>query len=176
MIYINNQTLLWASFIFSWLSVFFLKKAEIKRYMPVALFGGLVATIVIEMGITLHWWATKETVFPLVNMPIFNYGSFLVGILWIFKFTYKRFWLFLATNAIIDFILTEPLDKWFVSRGILELYDITSFQLFFLATGNAIILYCYQLWQEGEASPFKRLNFSPNVQPIASKPLKENDD
>jgi hypothetical protein len=90
------------------------------------------------MGITLHWWATKETVFPLVNMPIFNYGSFLVGILWIFKFTYKRFWLFLATNAVIDFILTEPLDKWFVSRGILELYDITSFQLFFLATGNAL--------------------------------------
>lgn len=172
----SNQTLLWASFVFSWLSVLFLKKAELKRYMPVALFGGLVATIVIEMGITLNWWATQETVFPFVNMPIFNYGSFLVGIIWIFKFTYKRFWLFLATNAVIDFILTGPLDSWLVNRGVLELYDITHFQLFLMAIGNAIILYSYQLWQEGEASPFKSLNFSPNVQPAASKPLKDNED
>ncbi|AIF51826.1 hypothetical protein [Pelosinus sp. UFO1] len=172
----SNQTLLWASFVLSWLSVLFLKKTELKRYMPVALFGGLVATIVIEMGITLHWWATKETVFPLVNMPIFNYGSFLIGIIWIFKFTYKRFWLFLATNAVIDFILTGPMDKWLVNRGILELYDITSFQLFLVATGNAIILYWYQLWQEGDASPFQILKFSQNVQPVASKPLKDNED
>lgn len=172
----SNQTLLWASFVLSWLSVIFLKKTDLKRYMPVALFGSLVATIVIEMGITLHWWATKETVFPLVNMPIFNYGAFLTGIIWIFKFTYKRFWLFLSTNVVIDFILTGPLDKWLVNRAILELYDITSFQLFLVATGNAIILYWYQLWQEGDASPFQILKYSQNVQPVASKPLKDNED
>jgi hypothetical protein len=109
-------------------------------------------------------------------MPIFVYGSFLVGIIWIFKYTYKRFWLFLATNAVIDLILTGPLDNWLVKRGILELYDISTFQLFLVAIGNAIILYWYQLWQEGEASSFKRLNFSPNVQPAASKPLNDNED
>lgn len=172
----SNQTLLWASFVFSWLSVLFLKKAELKRYMPVALFGALTATIVVEAGVTFNWWITKETVLPFVNMPIFIYGSFLVGIIWIFRYTYKRFWLFLATNAVIDLILTFPLNNWLVDRGVLEMQNISNFQLLLVAIGSAITLYWYQLWQEGEASPFKNLNFSPNVQPVASKPLKDNED
>jgi hypothetical protein len=174
----SNQTLLWASFVISWLSVIFLKKEDLKRYMPVALLGALLSTIVIETGITLHWWSTKETVFPFVNMPIFIYGSFLVGILWIFKFSYKRFWLFLSTNACIDLILIIPLDNWFVRRGILELYNITTLQMFLMSIGHATLLYCYQLWQEGEASPFKRLNvnLSSNVQSAASKPLRDDNE
>ncbi len=174
----SNQTLLWSSFIISWLSVIFLKKEDLKRYMPVALFGALLSTIIIEAGTTLNWWSTKETVFPLINMPIFIYGSFLVGILWIFKFSYKRFWLFLATNACIDLILIIPLDNWFVRRGILELNNITPLQMLFLSIVHATLLYSYQLWQEGEASPFKRLNvnLSSNVQSAASKPLRDDHD
>lgn len=172
----SNQTFLWGSFVISWLSVLFLKKTELKRYMPVALFGALVATIVVEAGVTLNWWVTKETVFPFVNMPLFIYGSFLVGIIWIFKYTYKRFLLFIATNAAIDVLLTFPLNNWLVSRGILEMYNISNLQLFLVATGSAVLLYWYQFWQEGEASPFQSLNISPNLQPAASKPLEDNED
>jgi hypothetical protein len=165
----SNQTLLWASFVLFWLSLIFLKKEEIRRYMPVALFGGLISTIVIEMGITLHWWATIETVFPLVNMPIFNYGAYFVGIIWIFRFTYGHFWLFFASNLIIDSILIFFLTTWFIRRGIVEIYDITNFQMLAMATIQALLLYGYQMWQEGEAS----LETLPSLQPAANKPLNE---
>lgn len=144
--------------------------------MPVAMFGALFATIVVEAGVSLNWWVTKETVFPFVNMPIFIYGSFLVGIVWIFKFTYNRFWLFLATNAVIDLILTFPLNNWLVNRGILQMITISNLQLFFVATASAVLLYWYQLWQEGDASPFTRLGISSNLQPAAAKPLDDDKD
>jgi hypothetical protein len=172
----SNQVLLWASFVISWLSVIFLQKAELKRYMPVALFGALISTIVVEAGVTLNWWVTKETVFPFINMPIFIYGSFLVGIIWIFKYTYNRFWLFLAINAVIDLILTFPLNNLLVNRGILQMQNISNFQLFLVATGSAVLLYWYQLWQEGDASPFKKLSISSSLQPAANKPLEDNKD
>ncbi len=172
----SNQVLLWASFVISWLSIIFLKKSELKRYMPVALFGALFATIIVEAGVTLNWWVTKETVFPFINMPIFIYGSFLIGIIWIFKFTYTRFWLFLAANAGIDLILTFPLNNWLVNRGILQMNTISNLQLFFVATGSAVLLYWYQLWQEGDASPFKRFGLSSKLQPAAAKPIEDHKD
>lgn len=172
----NNQSLLWASFLISWFSVIFLKKEEVKRYIPVALFGVLISTFIIEMGTRLNWWLTKETVFPLVNMPIFVYGSFLVGILWIFKCTYKRFWLFLATNAVIDLILMFPLNSWFIDLGIFERYSITPFQMFLIAISQAIILYGFQLWQTGELKSSTPVHFVPNVQTAARKPHNDDDE
>ncbi len=172
----SNQTLLWASFVISWVSVIFLKKTELKRYMPVALFGAVIATIVLEAAITLNLWANTETVFPFVNMPIFVYSVFPISIIWIFKFTYKRFWLFLATNAVFDLLLAFPICNWLISRGILEMYNFGNLQIFFVSIVNAVILYWYQLWQEGEASPFRKLSISQNLQPATSKPLDDNED
>jgi len=169
---LSNQTLLWASFVVSWLSLLFLKQTEIRRYMPVALFGGLVTTIVMELGITLHWWLPTETVFPFVNMSIFTYGPYLIGIIWIFTYTYGRFWLFMVTNAVTDFILTFLLANWFVQIGIFQFY-IPSYQLLLMALLIAVLLYGYQLWQTGAAGA----EALPGLQPAAGKPLpdKRND-
>jgi hypothetical protein len=171
----SNQTLLWASFVLSWLSTLFLKKEEMRRYMPVALFCMLVFAFIIESGISLHWWAVKESSFPLINIPIFVYGAYLVGTIWIFKYTYGRFWLFITTNIVLDFILIFFLINWFVQRGVWAFY-ISYFQVLLITTALAVLIYGYQMWQEGEASLFKRLNFSSNVQPAASKPLKDDNE
>ena len=71
----SNQTLLWSSVVLAWASTLFLKKEEMRRYMPAALFCMVVFTFILEAGITLHWWLVTETGFPLVNMPIFIYGA-----------------------------------------------------------------------------------------------------
>lgn len=73
--------------------------------MPVSLFCMLTLAFIFEAGITLYWWAVKEPFFPLVNLPIFLYVAYLIGTIWIFKYTYGRFWLFITTNIILDFIL-----------------------------------------------------------------------
>ena len=168
----SNQKLFWASLIFSWLSALFLKKEDLRRYMPVALFCMLTLTFIFEAGITLHWWAVKETFFPLINLPIFLYGAYPIGTIWIFKYTYGHFWLFLITNIILDYILIFFLLDWFVQRGVWEAY-ITYSQVLFITVALAILIYGYQIWQEGQ----QRLILAHNGQPVIYKLLsKENPD
>lgn len=162
----SNQTLYWASFVIAWASVPFLKREELRRYMPVALFCMVVFTFLLEAGITLHWWAVMEAAFPLVNMPLFVYGSYLVGTIWIFKFTYGRFWAYLATNIILDFILIFFILDWMVQRGVCQFY-ISYFQVLLITTLLAILIYGYQIWQEGHVT----FATSPKLQSAASKPL-----
>lgn len=166
----SNQTLLWASFVISWLSVVFLKKEDLRRFMPVALFSALLTTIVMELGISLNWWQQAETVFPFISMSIFTYGAYLVGTIWIFKYTYSRFWLFMLTNAIIDFILVYFISNWLVQLGIFQIY-LSTFYRFLMSVTMAVLLYDYQVWQEGEVVSFRSF---PSVQPAASKPLDED--
>jgi hypothetical protein len=137
--------------------------------MPAALFCMVVFTFILEAGITLHWWVVTETAFPLVNMPIFVYGAYLVGTIWIFKYTYGRFWIFLATNIILDFILIFFILDWLVQRGVCIFY-ISYFQVLLITTLLAVLIYGYQMWQEGEAL----LKTTPSIQPAASKPLNED--
>lgn len=166
----SNQTLFWASLIFSWLSALFLKKEDLRRFVPVSLFCGLVFTFIFESGITLHWWSVKESFFPLVNLPIFLYGAYFIGTIWIFKYTYGHFWLFLITNIILDYILIFFLIDWFIQRGVWEAY-ISYSQVLLITTALAILIYGYQMWQEGQTG----LVSMPNVvQPAISKPLNED--
>lgn len=165
----SNQTLLWASIVFAWLSTLFLDKKEMRRYMPAALFCSLAFSFIFEMGISLHWWAVKEASFPLINIPLFIYGPYLIAPIWILKYTYGRFWLFLATNIVLDYGLIFYLIDWFIHRGIWEAY-ISYFQALLITTSLAILVYGYQLWQEDVAT----IITVPNLQPAASKRLDED--
>jgi len=130
--------------------------------MPVSLFCMLTLAFIFEAGITLHWWAVKEPFFPLVNLPIFLYVAYLIGTIWIFKYTYGRFWLFITTNIILDFILIFFLIDLFVQRGVWEVY-ISYSQILFITTALATLIYGYQIWQEGQHG----LVSMPNVQPAS---------
>lgn len=165
----SNQILFWASFLIAWASTVFLKRDEMRRYMPVALFCMVVFTFLLEAGITLQWWAITEAAFPLVNMPLFVYGSYLIGTIWIFKFTYGRFWTYLATNIILDFILIFFILNWLVQRGVCQFY-ISYFQVLFITTLLSVLIYGYQLWQEGSVM----FAAAPSLQSAASKPLDED--
>ena len=165
----SSQTFLWGSLILPWLSVFFLSKEDLRRYMPVALFSVLVTTIITEVGTTLALWRPTETIFPLVSMPPFTYGAYLVGTIWIFKYTYGKFWIYLSTNIVIDLFLTFVIANWMEQLGIFELY-ITPATRFLITIAMAIILYGYQMWQAGDVNT----EMVPNVQPVAAKPLVKN--
>lgn len=100
----SNQAILWSMLILPWLTLFLMKKEDIKRFMPVALFTAVTQAIIVEVGITLGFLGGgRETLFPLNQMPTFTYGAISVFTMWIFKFTYERFGLYIAVNAIIDY-------------------------------------------------------------------------
>jgi hypothetical protein len=162
----SNQTLIWASFIVSWLSLLFMKNEDVRRFMPVGLVSAILTTIVMEIGIVSNWWLPKELSFPFANMSIFSYGAYLVGTIWIFKYTYERFLLYITANAAMDLILSFLLVPWFVQLGLFEVY-VPSLMLFSIATLMAVIIYGYHMWQTGDI----KLELVPNVKPAAVKPL-----
>lgn len=165
----SNQMLLWSSVALAWLSTVFLRQADIKRYMPAALFCSLAFIFIFETGISLRLWAVTEPSYPLVNIPAFVYGPYLLAPVWILKYTYGRFWLYLTTNIVLDYLLIFFLIDWFVRRGVWVSY-ISYFQILLITTTLSVFIYGYQRWQESE--PVRAA--VPDLQPAAGKPLDED--
>ena len=74
-------------------------KNDIKRWMPAALFVIATNTLIIDVGVTLKLWETRENVFPLNEMISYVYGALPVGAMWILKYTYGRFWSYVAAQT-----------------------------------------------------------------------------
>lgn len=167
----NNQVILWSMFILPWFSLFFTKMDDIKRYMPVALFATITSILIAEIGDTLKWWTFMETAYPLHNMS-YIYGLNPVSLIWIMKFTYRRFWLFIIADAILNVGFAYLLLGYFLhSRGIFSYITLTPFHVFLITTIHGIISYGYHLWQEGVFAWSERMNLSAVLQPAVAKPL-----
>ncbi len=160
----TDKLLLWIAWIVPWFSLLFLKKDVLKRYMPVAVFTSLLVTIVFEIAHALRWWEMKEWIVPwgsITNVS-FVYGLFIVGTIWIFYFTFRSFWLFLATNVAVDALQAFVFDGLFEGR-VYRLIRINDFQVFLLMIGISFVIYAYQKWQEGVFAEEKHPPRSPAV-------------
>jgi len=176
---VSNQTILWSTIILPWLTLFLMNKNDVKRYMPVALLGALITTIVGEFALALNWWSTKEVIFPFYHVQPMSYGGFLVGTIWIFKFTYRRgFMSYMLANAVFDFLLPFGINRWMSQLGIMELVNITPLKLMMINLADAVVLYGYQMWQDDVlvTSTEKKNQFSSNLQPAVAKPLPQKQD
>lgn len=167
----SNQVILWGMLVFPWLTLFLMKQEVIKRFMPITLFTVVTHAIIFESGITLGLWSTKETIFPFNQTLPFVYGAIPAFTMWIFRFTYGRFWIYMVTNAIIDYGLAYIILPWLVARGIGTLSG--SSLVLGITIIHAILLYIYQMWQEGIFIHYteKKRNFSPRLQPAVLKPV-----
>ena len=169
----SNQAIHWSLFVLPWFTLFLIKKEDVKRYIPVALFGTVLATIIHDTGIALGLWTLKETVFPFNQMTPYLYGAMLVIILWVFKFTYGRLWIYTATSLLIHIWLNFFfLNIFLPSRGILSL-DVSPFWTLPVTLIHAVLIYRYQIWQEDIFARFESPGYSANLQPAATKPLPQ---
>ncbi|WP_309118899.1 hypothetical protein [Paenibacillus sp.] len=146
----TDKFLLWIALVVPWFSLFFLKKNVIKRYMPVAVFTVLIVTVVFEIAHALKWWKMLEWIVPwgYITNVSFVYGTFAVGTIWIFFFTYRNFWMYLATNAAVDALQAFVFDNLFEGR-VYRLVRLNDVHVFLLMMGISLIIYVYQKWQEG---------------------------
>ncbi|MDD4766077.1 MAG: hypothetical protein PHF87_00640 [Desulfotomaculaceae bacterium] len=49
----NNQLILWSMMLLPWLTLFLMKRDDLKRFMPVGLLGAITSMIAAEAGISL---------------------------------------------------------------------------------------------------------------------------
>ncbi|MBP2636792.1 MAG: hypothetical protein H6Q72_2699 [Firmicutes bacterium] len=172
----SNQVVLWSMIIVPWLTLFFMKKEEIKRFMPVALFSVITSIVIVEVGQTLGWWIVRETAYPLKTVS-YLFGLNPVMTIWLFHFLYGRFWRYVAIDLILNFgFVFLFLVHFIASRGITQRLDITPLQNVLLSTLHGVLLYGYQMWQEGVLVRSKRTNVSAIMQPVLAKPIPQNEE
>ncbi|MDQ0254852.1 hypothetical protein J2S74_002231 [Evansella vedderi] len=135
-------------FALPWLTLIFMKKEIIKRYTPVATFSALIVTLHGEMAYTQEWLKQEVPITDwLITFVPFTFGSFLIGTIWIFAFTYGRFWLYLIVNILVDAFFAFGLHKFLiVPLGIVTELKHGSLEVFIAFLIMALFLYAYQLW------------------------------
>ncbi len=169
----SNEVILWGSLILPWSTIVFMPKEDIKRYMPVGLFTVVLSVLILEIGISFGMWNIKETVFPFALLPPLVYGL-PIFTMWVFKLTYGRFWLFVATNAIMDLFFDYLIIPWLASSGILD-YNVSILD-FFITTLQAWLLYGYQMWQETIFVYSPSTSSAFDLRPAAAKPIPKEDE
>nr|WP_040513517.1 hypothetical protein [Gracilibacillus halophilus] len=139
-----NQMLLWSSFILPWLLLIPLQRKQMKRFLPAALFGALLLTIVFQVAEQFRWWEIQENIIILTSVTPFVYGIFLVGTIIILYFTYFNFWVYIITNLIIDAFLSFGVNALYEYLGIYRLIHIDSFGIYALTILIAVLIYSFQ--------------------------------
>lgn len=135
--------------ILPWLSISFIGKNNLKRFLPGSIFMCLYLIAEGRFAEKKKWWWFPYSVKPnvLAELPLI-FGPFLVGSLWIMKYTYGKFNLFLLINIIIDSFFTYFGLKWFKKIGYVSLVRLTKFQLSIVFLIKSLILYGFQIVYE----------------------------
>lgn len=168
----SNQVILWSTIILPWLTLFFMRREDIKRLMPVGLFSALISIIAVEAGQNLGWFIFGETAYPL-KTPAYIFGLNIVTAIWVFYFTYGRFWTYLAIDTVLNFGFIYLFHVYFLgSRGIFHEVGLTPWQNALITTAFGILTYGYQVWQEGALKQVKRIR--THMQPVLAKPLTKD--
>jgi hypothetical protein len=130
-----------------WLTVFFIPKNVFKKYTPVAIFGALLVAINCMLSVPFKWWSVRGgLLYKVINDLSFILGPFFIGIIWIFRLTFGKFWMYLLTNIFMDLFLAYPIN-WAMQR--LKVYKLENYKskhVFFVSICFALVIYPYQLF------------------------------
>lgn len=166
----SNSFIMWSLTLVPWLTLFIMKKEEVKRWLSVAMFSVVLATIINDIGIGLGIWSIRESTYPFSQVLPFFYGIMPVLTVWVFKLAYRRFWLYMITNTILDVVFNFFILGYFLpSRGILD-FNISPFLSLPITLLHAVVIYGYQIWQD---DVLINSLAGYNIQPAAAKPLTQ---
>ncbi|MGM0920096.1 MAG: hypothetical protein ACQEWW_02545 [Bacillota bacterium] len=131
--------------ILPWLSVPFIGVKSLRRFLPGTIFMCVYLTAEGYLAEKKKWWWFPYNVKPNVlgEMPLIL-GPFLVGALWILKFTFGKFKLYLIVNIMIDSIFTFIATDWLKKIGYVSLVRITKYQLALLFLVKTFLMYGFQ--------------------------------
>lgn len=129
-----------------WLTVPLLGTKSFKRFLPSSILMSLYLIVEGRLAERKKWWWFPFTVKPNVlgELPLIL-GPFLVGSLWILKYTYGKFSLYFLINLIIDSFFTYFGMTWFKKIGYVSLIKLTKFQLSIVFLIKSFVLYGSQM-------------------------------
>ncbi|MCS0673510.1 hypothetical protein [Cytobacillus firmus] len=128
-----------------WLTVGKLGKNTLLRFLPTIIFSDLVIALISELSQKLKWWKVRNPLFPKLATDVsFVFGPFTIINFWIFKLTFKRFWLYLLSNIFADYLFAFPLTTLAEKLRIYKMVRMNRKQLFLLSIAVSVLNYLYQ--------------------------------
>ncbi|MCP8968605.1 hypothetical protein [Ectobacillus ponti] len=132
----------------SWFTLLLYPKKSLKKYMPATLLAAVLLLLESLFSVPLRLWQVPGRN-KTVNDASFIFGPFFAGTLWVFRFTFGSFKMYMLLNVILDCLLAFPLTKFFEQKGVYELKRLKHWHLFSLAVAYAGIIYGFQmLWSK----------------------------
>ncbi|WP_462410313.1 hypothetical protein [Neobacillus sp. Marseille-QA0830] len=150
--------LLRIGFILSWLTVYFIPKRTVKRYLPASTLAALLVMTTVFVGSHYKAWevkgSTKTRIYNILSVIL---GPFAVGTIWILHLTYRKFWLYALTNLLQNFIYAFPILNFLEKVGFIRYVKFTRIHHLIAAMSYAFIIYGFQWYLEKPFSPYSRL-------------------
>lgn len=143
------QITFWAVFILPLISLFFLDRSVIRRYISVALFVTVINVILYEIAWTQNWWKYDKSLFSwdkITPAPLV-FSAYWVATIWIFHFTFRKFWVYFVTNLILDGVFVYALVPWMRKVEIVT-GNLSGILMLLIMTIVANVIYVYQMWYE----------------------------
>lgn len=145
----RNQIIQWSMLILPWLTLFFMKREDRLRFFPVGTVSALTSVLIHLVGNSLKWWEQLDPNYPF-QLPFYLLGIFPVITMWIFKFTFRKFWLYVVIEVAINLGFNFVFFGLFLTMmGMRRSGSMSPFIALLINMGHGLILYVYQLWQEG---------------------------
>ncbi len=170
-----SKALLLLMMILPWFTVLMLGKSSFKRYLPASLFIVFVVRIVNFIAKKRKWWWWYETLHPKVSGVIpFMWGPFLIGSMWILKFTYGKFVRYMLLNLVVDGAFTYGLVYYLQKFGIASLVRLKKINLLLIFFVESLLLYGFQYFKEmtkkkGDCSSKIQGGNNPSLFPIGTR-------
>ncbi|MCM3160036.1 hypothetical protein [Metabacillus litoralis] len=144
-----SRLLLFLMMILPWFSLPVIDKKSFKRFYPASLFISIIVWLESFIAKKRRWWWFYERIHPKIRgeTPLI-WGPFFIGSLWIMKFTYGKFYLYLLINLLVDSFFSFRLVNWFQKLGISSLVRMNRLQLLFVFQFKALLLYGFQFIKE----------------------------
>jgi hypothetical protein len=141
----------------SGLSLIFLPKKSLFKYLPVTAFTSVLVLSVCALSIPYKFWVVKGNKTTLILTDLaYVFGSFFAGTLWIFHLTYGKFKRFLGLNLLMDFLLAYPLNYVFQKLKVYKLVNWKSKHIFLTYFSFSFIIYGFQFLLEKCVPYYKR--------------------
>ncbi|MBB2479665.1 hypothetical protein H5P36_05640 [Bacillus sp. APMAM] len=145
----NTYKYIFLMTIIPWLSVPFIGSKTFKRFLPGSLFMCFYLIVEGMIAQKKKWWWFPIGIKPNIvgEFPLI-FGPFLVGSIWILKYTYGKFALYFKTNLLIDAFFTYLMIPCLKKIGYVSLVRLSKFRLSILFLIKSVVMYLFQYFYE----------------------------
>jgi hypothetical protein len=134
--------------ILAWLTVYFMPKKSVKKYIPVTIFTTLITVTVTFIGNQYDFWgvkgSSKKRMWNLLS--ILSYFS--LGCLWIFHLTFGKFMLYIFVNLLNNLVYTIGIIPLLEKLNFIKYVKFTRIHHFLVTMFYTLLIYGYQLCYE----------------------------